>query len=43
MGKNWHIGLHIQKNSDDLRESLVPKLIRQIEKKAPKRIVLRTK
>ena len=34
------LGYTFKKNSDDLRESLVPKLIRQIEKKVPKRIVL---
>ena len=34
------MGYTFKKNSDDLRESLVPKLIRQIEKKVPKRIVL---
>ena len=34
------LGCAFKKNSDDLRESLVPKLIRQLEKKVPGEILL---
>lgn len=34
------LGFTFKKNSDDLRESLVPKLIRQIEKRVPKKIMI---
>ena len=34
------LGYTFKKNSDDLRESLVPKLLRQIEKKVPKKIII---
>jgi len=34
------LGYTFKKNSDDLRESLVPKLVRQIEKKVPKKIII---
>ena len=34
------LGCAFKQNSDDLRESLVPKLIRQLEKKVPKAILL---
>ncbi len=34
------LGYTFKKNSDDIRESLVPKLIRQLEKKVPKKIIL---
>ena len=34
------LGYSFKKNSDDIRESLVPKLIRQIEKKVPKKIII---